>query len=128
MSTDKTIPVPAGLTPAQETVYRLAVQGYTSEQIGKILHRSLKTIEHHRYAISRKLGVGNTAAMVWEHFTELVLPGLHARVKVLEAAMHKIAYEPIGAAESTDRQILDAIVVLAREAHAPDEQAEGEAA
>lgn len=114
MSDSNTIPAPENLTKAQKAVYRLVVQGLTSQDIALELNRTLKTVENHRYAINRLLKVNNPAALVARHYETLVLPGLNARVKALEAAMHKIAYEPIGAATASDREMLDEIVVIAR--------------
>lgn len=43
------------LSPREIEVLALVGQGLTSKQIAKILHRSEKTVENHRYSISKKL-------------------------------------------------------------------------
>ncbi len=45
------------LTPSEEAVLKLIAQGLTSAQIARSLGNSVKTIEHHRSHISRKLGL-----------------------------------------------------------------------
>jgi DNA-binding CsgD family transcriptional regulator len=52
------------LTHRETEVLRLIVDGYRSREIAKILKVSIKTIEHHRASIVRKLGVSNVVQLV----------------------------------------------------------------
>lgn len=52
------------LSDREKEVFGLLVQGNSSVQIGKILCVSAKTIEKHRAAITRKLGINNPIEMV----------------------------------------------------------------
>ncbi len=52
------------LTHREAEVLRLIVDGYRSREIAKILKVSIKTIEHHRASIVRKLGVSNLVQLV----------------------------------------------------------------
>ena len=47
----------ADLTPAEKAVLKLIARGMTSAEIADSLGNSVKTIEHHRSHISRKLGL-----------------------------------------------------------------------
>src|SRR5262245_22929639 len=52
------------LTPRERTVVRLIAEGHGNKQIGAILDLSVKTVESHRTAANRKLGVRSTAELV----------------------------------------------------------------
>ncbi|GEM_PF-2839848 len=52
------------LTHREAEVLRLIVDGYRNREIAKILKVSIKTIEHHRASIVRKLGVSNVVQLV----------------------------------------------------------------
>lgn len=52
------------LTPREREVVQLIAEGNSSKHVGKILGVSLKTVESHRAAIMRKLGLDTTAALV----------------------------------------------------------------
>jgi DNA-binding CsgD family transcriptional regulator len=52
------------LTRREVEVLRLIVDGCRSREIAKILQVSIKTIEHHRASILRKLGVSNLVQLV----------------------------------------------------------------
>ncbi|MBL8990683.1 MAG: PAS domain-containing protein [Phycisphaerae bacterium] len=47
----------AQLSDAERGVLRLIAQGYTTAQIARTIHRTVKTVEWHRAALGRKLGV-----------------------------------------------------------------------
>lgn len=81
----ETIPVPPGLTRAQEAVYRLVVQGFNSREIAKEINRSIKTVENHRYAINKALRIESPAALLIYHFETLVIPALEAEIAALKA-------------------------------------------
>jgi two-component system response regulator NreC len=53
-----------GLTPREVEVLTLIALGHTSAEIALILHVSLRTIEHHRAGILRKLGARTRAELV----------------------------------------------------------------
>lgn len=55
-----------GLSPRETEVLRLIALGHTSAEIGHNLHLSRRTIETHRAAILRKLGLSTRAELV--HF------------------------------------------------------------
>ncbi|HXF72522.1 MAG TPA: helix-turn-helix transcriptional regulator, partial [Actinomycetota bacterium] len=57
------VPRPA-LSPRQERVLALVAQGLTAGQVARRLGISEKTVEKHKAAIFRKLGVPNQAAAV----------------------------------------------------------------
>lgn len=69
MSTEASIPVPPSLTRREGEVYRLAIQGFTSIEIGRMLCRSRKTVENHRYYALKKLKLSGAAELCWWHFT-----------------------------------------------------------
>jgi DNA-binding NarL/FixJ family response regulator len=56
------------LTDREFAVFQLVGQGQTTKEIGDRLHISPKTVEVHRIAIKRKLGLG-TAAELAHHAT-----------------------------------------------------------
>lgn len=78
------IPTPPELTPSQAAVYRLVVQGYTSEEIARKISRSQKTVENHRFAISKRLKTESVAALVMYHYEFLVLPPLESELAILK--------------------------------------------
>jgi signal transduction histidine kinase/DNA-binding CsgD family transcriptional regulator len=55
-----------GLTLREIEVARLLALGYTNAEIAATLYVSVRTIEHHRAAVFRKLGVHSRAALVSE--------------------------------------------------------------
>jgi two-component system response regulator FixJ len=57
------LPVQA-LTPAEGRVLQLILAGKTNAVIGRILHRSRRTVEAHRRNIMHKLGVSTLAGLV----------------------------------------------------------------
>jgi len=52
------------LTATEIRVLRLIIDGMTSAEVAKVLHRSTKTIEHHRAHLMKKLGVDNSVELV----------------------------------------------------------------
>ena len=54
---DRPLPAADGLTPAQEQVLRLALQGWDDEAIANVLERSPHTIHTHLKAIFKHFGV-----------------------------------------------------------------------
>ncbi len=56
--------VPPSLTPRQQDVLRLIVQGLTTKEIAQRLQRSTKTVEAHRRQMMQRLGVHNVAELV----------------------------------------------------------------
>jgi DNA-binding CsgD family transcriptional regulator len=52
------------LSPAQETIAKMAGTGMTSKEIGQQLQLSAKTVEKHREAINKILGINTTAQLV----------------------------------------------------------------
>jgi RNA polymerase sigma factor (sigma-70 family) len=51
---------PAGvLSPREREVLQLVVEGKSSKEIGRELHVTTKTIEHHRHNIMRKLKINS---------------------------------------------------------------------
>jgi DNA-binding CsgD family transcriptional regulator len=61
---DSTQRHPAGLTSKEVAVLELLVQGLRSKEIGRRMHRSARTVDHHLAAIFAKLGVANRAEAV----------------------------------------------------------------
>ena len=55
---------PSHLTPREGEVAALLALGHTNAEISRILHLSIRTIEHHRARIFRKLGVRSRAGVV----------------------------------------------------------------
>lgn len=52
------------LTERQKQVFELVAQGYTSEEIGELLHLSTKTVMRHRANIYSRLGTSNLAELI----------------------------------------------------------------
>jgi len=52
------------LTEREQQVFRLVVQGRTSQQIGDLLCISSRTVEKHRAAVLHKLGVKGTVGLI----------------------------------------------------------------
>lgn len=52
------------LSPAEQRVFRLIMEGMSNSEIAKALHRSVRTIEDHRAHIMRKLGVKNIVELI----------------------------------------------------------------
>jgi FixJ family two-component response regulator len=52
------------LTETEKLILREVVKGRTSREIGRVLHRSPRTVEVHRAHILRKLGVSSTVDLV----------------------------------------------------------------
>jgi DNA-binding NarL/FixJ family response regulator len=52
------------LSPRERIVVQLIAEGHTNKQISAILNLSIKTIESHRAAAMRKLGITSTAGIV----------------------------------------------------------------
>jgi DNA-binding NarL/FixJ family response regulator len=53
-----------GITERQKQVLKLVAQGYTSEEIGNMLHLSTKTVMRHRANIYAKVGTNNLAELI----------------------------------------------------------------
>lgn len=54
----------ATLTPRERQVLQLVAMGKSSKEIAAVLARSVKTVEHHRERMKKKLGVSRTASLV----------------------------------------------------------------
>jgi two-component system, NarL family, sensor histidine kinase UhpB len=52
------------LSPREQEVAELLALGHTNSEIGSILRLSVRTVEHHRSRVMRKLGVGSRAGVV----------------------------------------------------------------
>ena len=52
------------ITPKQLDILRLIADGYSSEQIAKMLGNSKKTIDSMRFEMLRRVGVNNVAELV----------------------------------------------------------------
>jgi DNA-binding NarL/FixJ family response regulator len=55
---------PATLTSREESVVKLVAEGHSNKVIGTLLNLSIKTVETHRAAAMRKLGLSSTAQLV----------------------------------------------------------------
>ncbi len=55
---------PGSLTPREREIVQLIAEGKSNKQIGRHLTLSVKTVETHRAAAMRKLGVSTTADLV----------------------------------------------------------------
>jgi DNA-binding CsgD family transcriptional regulator len=70
----------AQLTNTQFKVLELIAEGLTTKQIAGLLNLKPKTVENHRYAIARKLGItGNNCVMKYAlaHKSELNIPEIN---------------------------------------------------
>jgi DNA-binding CsgD family transcriptional regulator len=56
--------LPADLSPREVEVAELLALGHTNVEVAAILHLSVRTIEHHRSRVFRKLGVHSRAGLV----------------------------------------------------------------
>jgi DNA-binding NarL/FixJ family response regulator len=54
----------SALTPRERGIVQLVAEGHSNKEMSRILNLSLKTIETHRAAAMRKLGVASTAELV----------------------------------------------------------------
>ncbi|MCC5823385.1 MAG: PAS domain-containing protein [Phycisphaerales bacterium] len=52
------------LTEAQQVVLELMASGHSSQEIARKLHRSIRTIESHRYHLGKKLGAKNQIDLI----------------------------------------------------------------
>jgi two-component system response regulator NreC len=52
------------LTPREQEVLTLIVEGYSNKKIGDIFSISVRTVEHHRLSAMRKLGTSNTVDLI----------------------------------------------------------------
>jgi len=52
------------ITPREREVLSLIVEGYSNKKIAGILEISIRTVEHHRLNIMRKLGTNNTVDLI----------------------------------------------------------------
>ncbi len=50
-------PPPRAVTDREEEILKLVAEGYSSRQIGELLHISVKTVERHRANLLHKLGL-----------------------------------------------------------------------
>ena len=50
-------PPPSQLTPREEEVVKLVAESYTSDEIGRMLHITRRTVERHRENVLAKLGM-----------------------------------------------------------------------
>ena len=63
------------LTSREQSVVKLVAEGHSNRVIGAMLNRSIKTVETHRAAAMRKLGLSSTAELVRYAIREkLILP------------------------------------------------------
>ncbi len=58
------LPLQDSLTPAEKQVLSLVLQGHTTTETARLLHRSARTIEVHRAHIMRKLRVSSMVDLV----------------------------------------------------------------
>jgi DNA-binding NarL/FixJ family response regulator len=54
----------AELSPREREIFRLAVSGYSNENIARELEISIKTVQTHRAKVNQKLGVHSTGELV----------------------------------------------------------------
>lgn len=52
------------LSSREQSVVQLIAEGHTNKSVGALLHLSVKTVETHRAAAMRKLGISSTAELV----------------------------------------------------------------
>jgi DNA-binding NarL/FixJ family response regulator len=55
---------PCGLTQRKAQVLRLIAEGHSNKSVARLLNISLKTVETHRAAVMRKLGLSSNSALV----------------------------------------------------------------
>lgn len=60
---ERSLTVPA-LTPRQQQILKLIIDGYTSREIGKQLKISMQTVEVHRFNLMHRLNVRNVAQLI----------------------------------------------------------------
>lgn len=53
----------AGLTPREREVLQLLAEGHSAQDIARLLHLSVKTVETHRHHLMEKLGVRSVAEL-----------------------------------------------------------------
>lgn len=58
------VPEEGTLTPRERQVLQLVAMGKSSKEIAAVLARSVKTVEHHRESLKKKLGVSRIASLV----------------------------------------------------------------
>jgi PAS domain S-box-containing protein len=61
---EETVQAPGHLSAREQEVAELLALGHTNAEISSILHLSIRTIEHHRSRVFRKLGVRSRAGVV----------------------------------------------------------------
>jgi DNA-binding NarL/FixJ family response regulator len=57
------------LTPRELEILKLVAQGSGNKWIASELHRSIKTVDHHRENIMKKLGIHDVAGLTWYAFS-----------------------------------------------------------
>ena len=57
------------LTPRELEILKLVAQGSGNKWIASELHRSIKTVDHHRENIMKKLGIHHVAGLTWYAFS-----------------------------------------------------------
>jgi DNA-binding CsgD family transcriptional regulator len=82
------------LTPRQHEILQLIADGLTSAEIAERLHRSVRTVESHRFEIGQRLGARNTPELLRK-----------ARLAGLLTESQRSEYD--GTAPRTDSQALE---------------------
>lgn len=67
-------PTTPALTPRQQQILKLVVDGYTSREIAEQLKISLQTVEVHRFNLMRRLDVRNVAQLIRQALVLRYLP------------------------------------------------------
>lgn len=62
------------LTPRQQQILKLIIEGFTSREIGNQLKISVQTVEVHRFHLMRRLDVRNVAQLIRQAFLLRLLP------------------------------------------------------
>ena len=62
------------LTPRQQQILKLVVDGYTSREIAEQLKISMQTVEVHRFNLMRRLDVRNVAQLIRQALLLRYLP------------------------------------------------------
>ena len=57
------------LTPRELEILKLVAQGSGNKWIASELHRSIKTVDHHRENIMKKLGIHDVPGLTWYAFS-----------------------------------------------------------